>query len=188
MAINHVIACCWYGVGYYTSDQGNWMQRSNIDSESFPDARPVWLYCIRFLVHACFMFHSIICVRACRYAISLYCVPGQKIYQSWLILWQILLVRIIIGMFMSIAILTDVIIIIITNMATRGILWDNFVCTYIYKESYVASLHWSMTQFTSATNPIAPNNGWERQVLLPCFWVKDVGNQLVSVECLYIGL
>lgn len=65
MAINHVIACCWYGVGYYTSDQGNWMQRSNIDSESFP-------------------------------------------------------------------------------------------------ESYVASLHWSMTQFTSATNPIAPNNGWER--------------------------
>ena len=59
---------------------------------------------------------------------------------------------------------------------------------YIYKESYVASLHWSMTQFTSATNPIAPNNGWERQVLLPCFWVKDVGNQLVSVECLYIGL
>ena len=41
MAINHVIACCWYGVGYYTSDQGNWLQRSNIDAESFPDARPV---------------------------------------------------------------------------------------------------------------------------------------------------
>ena len=31
------------------------------------------------------------------------------------------------------------------------------------KESYVASLHWSMAQFTSATNPIAPSNGYERR-------------------------
>ncbi|CAE7386853.1 HCN2, partial [Symbiodinium pilosum] len=31
-----------------------------------------------------------------------------------------------------------------------------------FAESYVAAMHWSLTQFTPSTNPIAPDNGWER--------------------------
>ena len=34
------------------------------------------------------------------------------------------------------------------------------------QESYVAAMHWSLTQFTPATNPIAPENGWERPLKL----------------------
>lgn len=65
LAINHLIACGWYGVAYWTSDLGNWLEGASINADSTPDA-------------------------------------------------------------------------------------------------YVAAMHWSLTQFTPATNPIAPFNGWER--------------------------
>ncbi|CAE7362270.1 KCNH6 [Symbiodinium microadriaticum] len=65
LAVNHLIACCWYGVGSWTTTLGNWLQRANIDETDFA-------------------------------------------------------------------------------------------------QSYVAAMHWSLTQFTPSTNPIAPDNGWER--------------------------
>ena len=37
-------------------------------------------------------------------------------------------------------------------------------------EAYVASLHWSLTQFTPSTNNVAPANSWER---LENFWFRD---------------
>jgi len=65
LSVNHLIACCWYAVGSWTTSLGNWLQRSNIDEADFA-------------------------------------------------------------------------------------------------QSYVAAMHWSLTQFTPSTNPIAPDNGWER--------------------------
>eukprot|EP00439_Symbiodinium_sp_Y106_P042351 s127_g5.t1 len=65
LSVNHLIACCWYAVGSWTTSLGNWLQRSNIDEADFA-------------------------------------------------------------------------------------------------QSYVAAIHWTLTQFTPSTNPIAPDNGWER--------------------------
>jgi len=69
LAVNHLIACFWYGVGVWSKDpqlrDGNWLERSDIDQSDFG-------------------------------------------------------------------------------------------------ASYIAAMHWSLTQFTPSTNPIAPANTWER--------------------------
>ncbi|CAE7656504.1 Kcnh6 [Symbiodinium sp. CCMP2456] len=94
LAMNHLIACCWYGVGAWTQHLGNWLERSAIDPDSVSAA-------------------------------------------------------------------------------------------------YVASLHWSLTQFTPSTNPIAPGNAWERfyaiwviLLAMACFssFIGSIGTTLTSMR------
>lgn len=94
LAMNHLIACCWYGVGAWTQHLGNWLDRSAIDPESV-------------------------------------------------------------------------------------------------SEAYIASLHWSLTQFTPSTNPIAPGNAWERfyaiwviLLAMACFssFIGSIGTTLTSMR------
>eukprot|EP00439_Symbiodinium_sp_Y106_P064279 s1886_g10.t1 len=74
LAMNHLIACCWYGVGAWTQHLGNWLDRFSQTPPANSEA-----------------------------------IPRESV-----------------------------------------------------SEAYVASLHWSLTQFTPSTNPIAPGNAWER--------------------------
>ena len=51
-----------------------------------------------------------------------------------------------------------------------------------FPTSYAASMHWSLTQFTPATNNIAPVSGLER-------WAKDVARFDIAYDViLYINL
>lgn len=96
LAMNHLIACCWYGIGVFLKDngRGSWLERSEINQDNVGEA-------------------------------------------------------------------------------------------------YIAALHWSLTQFTPATNSIAPDSAWERfyaiwviLLAMACFssFIGSIGTTITSMR------